>query len=124
MKNKDHAKKAINAMTARALHTKKVAEYIIDNNHFTCQKISKLTGVPQRNISRIIGKLEEVYSFEFEKCYKGRIVHYELINCRFLARRVSSPCIPKESKTQMVRESLRKPLYMNPLWAFALGMQI
>lgn len=122
MKGKKRAYKAIDGMTARAVHTKEVAKYIIKHNNFTCKEVVEKTGAPQHGINRIIERLEEVYLFEFERTYRGRFIQFELINCKYEGERnkIDKPLPVQRPKP----EPLRKPLFINPLWALCLAMQI
>lgn len=122
MRHQDRAIKATTAMTARAVHTKKVALYIIKNNNFTFESAAKATNVPQKSMSRIIGNLENNYNFEIDRNYCGRLTSYTLVDCRFLTKRKNSAERVPAPKPPM--NPLRKPLWLNPLWALALQMQL
>lgn len=130
MKHKDRAQLAIASMTVAAVQTKKLAEWMIDNNRFTSESIGEATGVPRRNISRMVTNLAVTYGFVFEcNLEKGRYI-YQLTDCKFNGTRNKAP--GSKTKTRKGGEKiedngpvpLKKPIEMNPLWATALQMSI
>ncbi|MES1922905.1 hypothetical protein MHBO_004434 [Bonamia ostreae] len=122
MYGKKRAYLAINCMTSRAGHVKTIAKYIIDNNEFTCKELAENTDVPRTSITRTLYRLEQCYSFQFEKTTNGRFTDFKLLGCNFQGTRKKIDSTPK-TKVEII-EPLRKPLSMNHLWASALQMQL
>ncbi|QKN84436.1 hypothetical protein MARILYN_28 [Vibrio phage Marilyn] len=125
MKHTDRALLAVLSMTARAVQTKKLAKWMIENNRFTAESISEATGVPRRNISRTVANLAESYDFVFDTSEENGRFIYQLVDCKFDGKRKprTSQNRLKPSKTEKPTP-LRKPIELNPLWATALQMSI
>lgn len=124
MENIFCAKKAIDAITSRGDHIKKVAEYAISGVPFESVEIARAVKIPARNVSRIIQNLEETYGFEFTRTKNGRFYQYQLINCTFNGKRTKKAEIKKRKSREPIIIPLRRPVEMNPLWARALQMHI
>lgn len=118
MNNRDRAVEALQKMTARAYHLKKVTQYIIDNNRFTSQSVEDATNVPAVNVARTVNRLMSHYGFIIDiKCVDGHYEYY-LRDCVFDGSRM-----PERFSHSSERVPLKKPIYLDPLWKSALGMK-
>lgn len=116
MKNKDRALKAVATMTTGAYHAKLVAQYAIKHNKFYSKDINEATGIPKKNIPRIIQNLIHAYGFVFDIQRDGSRFYYELIDCQFDGKRI--PVDKRTEKTQVT--PLKRPISADPLWVALL----
>lgn len=130
MKHKDRAQLAIAAMRVSSVQTKKLAEWIVNNNRFTSESVGEATGIPRKSISRMVTNLVATYGFVFECTLEDGRYIYLLTDCKFNGTRNKAP--GSKTKTRKGGEKiedngpvpLKKPIEMNPLWATALQMSI
>ena len=118
MKNKDRALNAIATMTKGASQTKLVAKYAVNHNEFYSMDIQEKTGVPAKNMSRIINCLIKNYGFVFDIQVDGSRFYYQLTDCTFDGKRISSNGDSKSSAVKVT--PLKRPISINPLWASLL----
>lgn len=128
MKNLDRALWAVDCMTPRAKQSKKLAQFVIKNQTFTSIDVKEATGIEFKNISRILGNLENSYGFVFTREMTSGRYTFQLVNCKFDGERkprnireIPKPEIKAPGEKWI---PIKKPVYSNPLWALALNMSI